>query len=268
LKKLHRLIDRAFGPRLAYAAVSLIDAVASQGWRKPLITAQGNYHLTRAYPQLAAPASALRSALSPSPLCLAMAHHGSDKGLRRHNYTALYHAMFSSVRSKMTRLFELGIGTTDVTLKSHMGKTGRPGASLRAWRDYFPNACIFAADIDRNVLFTEERIRCFYCDQTDSASMGALWADPALALPFDIIIDDGLHTFDANRCFFEHSFDKLAAGGVFLIEDVLVSALPAWESFLERFASARRELSWAIVELHHPFNSLDNNLVLVRNVST
>ena len=49
----------------------------------------------------------------------------------------------------------------------HMPIDSTPGASLRAWRDFFPNATILGADLDREVLFEEERITTGYMDQTD-----------------------------------------------------------------------------------------------------
>ena len=48
---------------------------------------------------------------------------------------------------------------------------GKPGASLRVWRDYFPNAIIYGADIDKDILFAEERIKTFYIDQLDPVAI-------------------------------------------------------------------------------------------------
>ena len=44
---------------------------------------------------------------------------------------------------------------------------GRPGASLYAFKQYLPNANIYGADIDKNILFNEERINTCYVDQLD-----------------------------------------------------------------------------------------------------
>jgi SAM-dependent methyltransferase len=263
-KKAWRLMNAAFGSRLAYGGAFIIDMITPAQWNRAPITVWGNYNLRDVFPKLALPIYRLRSGLFPTPLCLSMAHYGSDKGLSRHNYTCIYDAIFASKRTTITRLFELGIGTTNVTLRSHMGKAGSPGASLRAWREYFFNARIFAADIDRNALFSEHRIACFQCDQTDPESVKALWVgNPELAEPFDIIIDDGLHEFNANRCFLENSFTKLRAGGIFIIEDILTSHLPVWRNYLEQFAT-NRGLDWAVVEIYHPFNTIDNNIVFLR----
>ena len=71
-----------------------------------------------------------------TPLCEIMGRHGSDKGSGDilnswHNYTTLYHSLFKEIRRKPLRVFELGLGTNNVTLASNMGADGKPGASLR-----------------------------------------------------------------------------------------------------------------------------------------
>lgn len=265
LKKLHRATSAVCGHRAAYAAMTVLDAATSLTWRRPLIAAEGNHALGEAYPKLVSPEYRMQTSLSPTPLCLIMSDAGSDKGLRRHNYTQLYDAIFASRRPAIKRLFELGVGTNNVTLKSHMGKVGRPGASLRGWREYFPNASIFAADIDRDILFSEERIETFFCDQTDEGAIAALWANAQLAEPFDVIIDDGLHRFFANRCFIENSLHKLRPGGMFFVEDVLATELGMWADFLGQLARRASGLRWAVVRLHHPFNKEDNNVILVQS---
>jgi hypothetical protein len=45
-----------------------------------------------------------------------------------------------------------------------MSGGGKPGASLYVWRDFFPNAYIFGADIDKEVLFNDKRITTGYID--------------------------------------------------------------------------------------------------------
>lgn len=56
-----------------------------------------------------------------------------------------------------------------------MGDYGPSGASLRVLRDYFPNALIVGADIDKSVLFQEARIKTCYVDQLDAESVRRLW---------------------------------------------------------------------------------------------
>jgi hypothetical protein len=107
-----------------------------------------------------------------SPLCEIMGRNLSDKGhlyITRswHNYTTFYYSIFKNKRNAPLRLFELGLGTNNVNLPSNMGAEGRPGASLYGWAEFFPIANIFGADIDKDILFNNDRISTFYCDQTN-----------------------------------------------------------------------------------------------------
>ena len=109
----------------------------------------------------------------PTPLCEIMGRNKSDKGSLNiheswHNYTTFYYSIFNELSLKPLRLFELGIGTNNPNLKSNMGINGRPGASLYGFSEFFPNSEIFGADIDKNILFNTDKIKTFYCDQTNN----------------------------------------------------------------------------------------------------
>lgn len=166
--------------------------------------------------------------------------YGSDKGeLKRgnhpyswesHQYTDYYSQLFRHTRSSVLKVFECGLGTNNPRLPSSMGISGRPGASLRVWRDYFPNATVYGADIDSEVLFAEKRIQTFYIDQLNSASILSCWQNVGES-DFDLIIDDGLHTFQADTTLFTHSINKLATSGIYVIEDVLDVSLPLYRDF-------------------------------------
>ena len=56
-----------------------------------------------------------------------------------------------------------------------MTLNGKPGASLKVWKDYFVNAQIFGADIDRNILFKEDRIETYHVNQLDQESIIKMW---------------------------------------------------------------------------------------------
>ena len=101
-----------------------------------------------------------------------------------------------------------------------MGIDGRPGASLYGWNEFFINSKIYGADIDSDILFNTDNIKTFYCDQTKPDIIKNMWNNNLLDGLFDIIIDDGLHTFYANECFFENSIHKLNKNGYYIIEDI------------------------------------------------
>jgi hypothetical protein len=194
-------------------------------------------------------------------LCELMHAFGSDKGLGRHNYAVLYATLLAGMRMNELDLFELGIGTNDTRLKSNMGKTGKPGASLYAWREYLPRARIVAADIDSNILFRCDRIECYHCDQTSESSISALWDRPELqSIAFDLMIDDGLHEFEANKTFMEHSYRKLRRGGLFIVEDILTRDRERWIEFVHAWNERQSDASLAFVQLPHAYNFVSNNI--------
>jgi SAM-dependent methyltransferase len=195
--------------------------------------------------------------------------YGSDKGQINstghpyhwpsHSYADFVERHFEHCREYIKNVFECGLGTGNPKYPSNMGKNARPGASLRAWRDYFPNANIFGADIDRDILFSEERIATFHCDQTNPQSVSELWEN-IKDVDFDLMIDDGLHAFEANVCLFENSFHRLKKGGIYIIEDV---AIPSLFKFIKYFKTTG--FNYEIVNLYRKDLSLeDNSLVIIR----
>ena len=149
--------------------------------------------------------------------------HGSDKATV-HNYHLIYGAILKRMAA-LEALLEVGLGTNNTDTVSNMGSAGRPGASLRAFRDHLPRAKIFGADIDRRVLFQEERISTFFVDQTDLRS----FAEIEKLGPLDLIIDDGLHAPNANLAVLIFALrGALRTGGWLVIEDIAPKALPIW----------------------------------------
>lgn len=208
-------------------------------------------------------------ACSYTELCQIMEENGSDKGSTKqskHNYTKVYYDLFSKNRYKNLKIFELGIGTNNVNLPSNMGADGIPGASLRGWKKFFPKSYIYGADIDKNVLFSEDRIDTFYCDQTNQQSISDLWSNEKLPQKFDIIIEDGLHTFDANVCFFENSIHRLNKEGYFIIEDIQGCYLDKMKEKCKKWNAQYLEIQAEVLEIKNPVNDYDNNIVLVQKI--
>ena len=166
--------------------------------------------------------------------------YGSDKSAS-HNYEKVYEVLFESTQS-VTKVFEVGIGSTNLQIVSNMGSFGNPGASLRAFRDYFENAEIFGADIDRDILFTEERISTLYLDQLSPKQFNEDLK--SIGSDFDLVIDDGLHAIDANLNILFCFAPLLKTGGFIVIEDIPKAAAPFWLT-MARFISDQGQ-SWLI----------------------
>jgi len=203
--------------------------------------------------------------VAPTEMCRVMTRHGSDKGNGVHNYTTIYSVLFGDLRDRPLRIFELGLGTNNPELASTMGATGYPGASLRGWRELFPNALVYGADIDRGILFEEDRIRTFYCDQLDDAAIRDLWSRPELQGGMDILIEDGLHTFEANLFFLERSLEQLRPGGIYVVEDIYYDTFELWSNQLGTvFAKRFPNHEFVLVSL--PPDEEHTNLMIARRL--
>jgi hypothetical protein len=146
-------------------------------------------------------------------------HYGSDKA-STHNYYLLYQPILLMLASgsgaDKIRLLEIGLGTNNIDVQSNMGSNGQPGASVRAFRDYLPGAEIDGADVDRRILFSEERIHTFWVDQLSKQSLADLLSNQS----YHLIIDDGLHTIEANLNTFVAAIEAVISGGWIIIEDI------------------------------------------------
>ena len=189
-----------------------------------------------------------------------MNQYGSDKGGKNnhHNYSDYYSEIFYNSRNSIKNFLEIGLGTNNTDVPSNMGKHGTPLASLRAWRDFFINANIYGADIDRNILKNEERIKTFYVDQTNPETIKKMFNEINVE-NFDIILEDGLHEFNANICFFENSIEYLSSNGTYIIEDVYYKDQ---KKFINYFKDLNYNFS--IIDIYHEENIANNCVIIVK----
>ena len=147
-------------------------------------------------------------------------HYGSDKSTT-HDYYFLYSSILYNKTETPLNILEVGLGTNNIDVLSNMGVEGKPGASLRAFRDICTKANVYGADIDKRILFTEDRIQTFFIDQTQPETFQDLKSQ-LKDIKFDMIIDDGLHNSQANINTLNFALDLLKEDGVFIIEDVSI----------------------------------------------
>jgi SAM-dependent methyltransferase len=184
-----------------------------------------------------------------------------------HTYTPVYEYLFSPVRGSVEAVFECGIGTNNPSIPANMGINHHPGASLRVWHDYFPNAIVVGADIDKDILFEDERIHTGFIDQTSPQEIDNFFASLAPKYPasFDIMIDDGLHTFDAAVCLFENSFSHLKEGGIYVIEDMHIANIPRFKKYFNGCKYA--DILSVNYMLMPQSSSQNNNLIMIRKIA-
>jgi len=183
---------------------------------------------------------------------------GSDKSTG-HNYHQLYGEILKD-KDDISHVLEIGLGTNNLNVASNMGPRGMPGASLRAFREYLPNAMIFGADIDKGILFQDDRIQTYFVDQTDLTSLESLGKN----IPdfMDLIIDDGLHSPNANLAVLAFGLRRLKNHGWLVIEDIPERAVPLWEvvaallpdTFASKLLRAEGDLVFAVQRQEAPAN--------------
>jgi SAM-dependent methyltransferase len=129
--------------------------------------------------------------------------YGTDKASSFHNYLDVYASYLEPRRELVTRVLEIGVDK---------------GASLKMWRDYFPNALVTGLDNNPacRTLSLGERIRIVIGDALNPGFMLALKADCL----FDLIIEDGAHTFPMTANAFAVAWPYVRPGGLYIIEDL------------------------------------------------
>jgi hypothetical protein len=150
-----------------------------------------------------------------SELCDIAYKYGTDKcPQNKHHFTEFYYSMFSDRKYDVKKVVEIGIGK--LLLRDEWQIIG---ASLRMWRDFFPNAFVYGADIDKELLFDDERIHAVYCDQTREYDLERLVA--VTGNDVDLFVDDGLHSWESQVFTANIIVPLLKSGSIYVIEDVI-----------------------------------------------
>lgn len=181
---------------------------------------------------------------------------GSDKGA--HGYHKAYGHILESLSPKPS-ILEIGVGTNAPGSISSMGAFGTPGASLYSWRDILPDSSIIGCDVEPTALVESDSFTCIHLDQLNLESWTSL-KEFVGELSQDLIIDDGLHTTEANINTLIFAQYALRPDGWLVIEDVKDETIVIWNilSNLEFF----RNLTFS------RFRGDSNNLVIARKSPT
>lgn len=134
-----------------------------------------------------------------------MDRHGSDKGNRGHGFTHHYEAFLRPMRARATSVLEVGIAYA---------------ASLKGWRDYFPNGSVYGIDIASYDL-SERRISTAVANQSDRVALTA--AAKAFGSSFDLVVDDGGHAMDEQQATLAVLLPMVRVGGIYILEDLHTS---------------------------------------------
>ena len=144
--------------------------------------------------------------------------YGTDKGIW--GYTPHYEKLMRPSRYSVRRVLEIGIcGYRDIP-------NNVVGASLFAWRDYFPNAEIYGIDYDGRFIFNDQdRIHTAQCDAYDPVALEAAIASFGGG-NFDMIVDDAVHDPLPQIQLMNQLYKHLTDSGRYFMEDVCPYKMP------------------------------------------
>ena len=166
---------------------------------------------------------------------------GTDKQARDpgHAYVHAYAMMLGPWRSEVRNILEVGIGSVDRASEANMRfwwfamrnyhhvkpeeKSYQPGASLRSWRRYFPNARVIGLDIDPKAVArakVTKGVEAFVANTSAPESL------ERLQLPqMDVIVDDGDHRWHAQQETLLALWPLLKPRGYYFMEDANWTAI-------------------------------------------
>lgn len=166
--------------------------------------------------------------------------YGTDKATH-HGYCDFYEKELEGLNPK--RILEIGV---------------KDGASLRMWKDFYPDAEIIGVDIKPIHV-----PGCFVYPMNQS-DIYIIWK----LGNFDLIIDDGSHmTLDQQISFYHLFQHQLNDGGIYIIEDIHTSfykeyvntEFTTYELIMKFLPQINKKLFQRI-----PGNTSDSNTLLIR----
>lgn len=120
-------------------------------------------------------------------------------------YDEFYDKLFSPRQHSTTNVLELGVGS---------------GGSITTWRDFFTNAQIYGMDINDCNFVDKSRITFMQRDGYTIESANLFQNNF-----FDIVIDDGPHSYESMVFFLKNYLPKVKSGGILVLEDIVD---PTW----------------------------------------
>lgn len=155
-----------------------------------------------------------------------------------HYYADYYGELLDNESVK--NVLEIGIG--------HFNES--PGGSLKGFKKMYPNANIYGIDNQKKVLFSEDRIKTYCVDQYNINELKK-FKNELVNIEFDLIIDDGAHTYLSHINSFEILFEKISMTGRYIIEDLEFDYLDKYYNYF-----SKKPIDFKIVEFIN-FNNKD-----------
>jgi hypothetical protein len=167
-------------------------------------------------------------------------YNNCDKG-SLHSYIEFYEDYFLNKREQTTSFLEIGI---------------QGGVSMLLWKKYFLNSKIYGIDIDFSRMHDNIKqntsLNLLNADATKSSILDLL------PIKFDVIIDDGEHSFSSQIASFSLLKDKLNKNGSYIIEDI--------QSYQEAELLQAMIPTSKIIDLRNNKNRYDDLILIYENI--
>jgi hypothetical protein len=138
--------------------------------------------------------------------------YGTDKSSEIHNYCDKYSKYLPFERYSELNVLEIGV---------------LDGQSVKTWKEYFYRSKITGIDINPDCKqYEEDKISIEIGSQADNVFLNEVVTKHG---PFDMILDDGSHMNSHVIYSFEHLFESVKSGGIYVVEDSCTSYWSDWE---------------------------------------
>jgi len=193
----------------------------------------------------------------PTELCLLGEKYGADKCPQlAHALTPYYYEMLKDRKYSVKKVLEMGVGNYRQISK---WKGAQIGASLKMWRDFFPNAWVYGADWQPESIIEEERLSTYYANLDFEEDILKILEKTGLDL--DLIIDDASHRPRQQLLLAKTILPRLTTKDwIYIIEDCdgnkdIQSKLPEYNAIVPQFPS-RHDLNSEWENLPHCRDSI------------
>jgi len=186
----------------------------------------------------------------PTELCELGWKYGADKSpLVAHTYTPYYYELLKDRKYTVKKVLEMGVGNNAMVAIARdylKCPNAQIGASLKMWRDFFPNAQIFGADWCPESIIQDERLSTYFADLNKEEDILKLLDKTGVDL--DLIIDDAGHKVGQQYLLATTILPRLTSKNyIYIIEDCgwtrwLRNKLRKYHAIIPQFAT-RNELN-------------------------
>ncbi len=172
----------------------------------------------------------------------------TDKG-SVHSYLPVYEELLAPYRRAGCKMLEIGLFA---------------GHSMRMWESYFHAGHVYGIDLcdqplgmaDLRPMIAEGTHNIFLMSALDRAPVDRHFA----GIQFDVIIEDSSHDMGEQVGIYQNFRDKLAPGGIYIIEDV--QDIDRSRDIFSQLAPDKRV---EIVDRRHVKGRYDDVLVVIRD---